>query len=206
MYKINVLVGLMVSVLLEVEMKHWMNGIASVVLVSGVLFYGWHNYRESLTKGMMPSEGIQKLNEFEKSGVPTFVSQDIYGAKIDLEDFKGRVVILSFWASWCEPCIQEFPSMLKLVDEFKGQVVMLAISADHDKQDILSFLKPFGSLSSSVHIIWDKEKELADKYGTEALPETYILSKDLKVVRKVVGSEDWYSAGAVQLFKELTQK
>ena len=124
-----------------------------------------------------------------------------------LNSFKDKIVILSFWASWCDPCIEEFPTLIKLVDFFQGRVILLAVSADRTKEDLISFLKPYGGIKSkslaNVVILWDKERKVAEEYGTEALPESYVLGKDLKIIRKVAGSEDWFSPAAIQMFHQI---
>ncbi|MGE0761803.1 MAG: TlpA family protein disulfide reductase [Bdellovibrionales bacterium] len=187
-------------------MKHLLKGFLAVAVLGGALWLGWLRYHDFLTAGMQPTLGTQKLNEMEVGGVPDFELEDLNGNRVKLSQFADRTVILSFWASWCDPCVAEFPSMVKLVEHFKGQVVLLAVSADKSKADIESFLKPYANkLPKDCVIVWDKERKVAEQYGTEALPESYILSKGLKIVRKVAGSEDWYSPGAVQLFEAIVK-
>jgi thiol-disulfide isomerase/thioredoxin len=184
---------------------HYLKGFIVVILLAGVLSLGWWKYRDRLTTGLRPSEGMTKLSEMEAGGVPDFTLGDLQGASVRLSDFKDRIVILSFWASWCDPCVAEFPSMIKLVNTFKGgEVVLVAVSADHSKEDIESFLRPYGDrLGPNVKILWDSDMSLAQRYGTEVLPESYILGPGLKIIRKVSGSEDWSAPGAMAFFKQL---
>lgn len=185
-------------------MRHWLKGLLVVVILSLILGAAWWRYQEFLTAGMQPTIGTQKLSEMEKGGVPDFSLEDLDGRSVRLSDFKDKTVILSFWASWCDPCVAEFPSMVKLVDFFKGQVVLVAVSADRSKEDIVSFLKPYGGRPPAhVVVLWDKAMKVPAQYGTESLPESFILSRGLKLVRKVAGSEDWFAPGAVQLFQQL---
>lgn len=185
-------------------MKHLIKGLLAVVVLASVLGVGWWKYREFLTAGMKPTPGTQRLNEMESQGVPNFTTADLLGNQIVLSDFKDKVVIVNFWASWCEPCVEEFPSMVKLVNFFSGQVVMLAISADRKREDIDNFIKTYASsLPKDVIIVWDQDMSLARQFGTQVLPESFVLGKGLKLVRKVAGSEDWFAPGAVQLFQEI---
>ena len=185
-------------------MKHFVKGLIAVAIFAVVLGIGWMRYHAFLTAGMEPTAGTKKLNELEANGVPDFELTDLKGNPVKLSQFADRTVILSFWASWCEPCVEEFPSMVKLVEFFKGKIVLLAVSADKSQGDIESFLKPFGSkLPKDVVIVWDKDKKVAEQYGPEALPESFILGKGLKILRKVAGSENWYAPGAVQLFNDI---
>lgn len=179
-------------------------GLLATALVAGALYYGWLQYKDFLTQGMRPTESTLKLNEMEKSGVPRFEMQDISGQTIRLEDYKDKIVVLNFWASWCAPCIQEFPSMIRLLQKFPEQVVLLAISHDRTEEDLMSFLDAF-----EVHkvpnfkVIWDRNEKLADEFGTEVLPESYILSYGLKLERKVVGVEEWDQPLALKYFESL---
>jgi cytochrome c biogenesis protein CcmG, thiol:disulfide interchange protein DsbE len=185
-------------------MKHIIKGIVATLALALIMSAGWWKYRAFLTEGMQPTAGTKRLNAIEKSGVPDFEMVDIKGRKVSLSQYKDKTVILNFWASWCEPCIQEFPSMLKLVEFFKGQVVLIAVSADQNQKDMEVFLKPFAKqMPQEVVIIFDKDKTLPQLYGTEVLPESFILAKGLRLVRKVAGSEDWFSPGAVQLFNQI---
>ena len=188
-------------------MKHIFKGLLAILVLGALLGLGWWRYSEFLTAGMRPTTGTLKLDEMERDGVPDFELEDLEGQKVRLSDYKDRIVILSFWASWCDPCVAEFPSMVRLAEFFAGRVVLVAVSADHSKEDILSFLKPYGGKApANVVVLWDKEMKIPALYGTEVLPESFILGKDLKLIRKIVGSEDWFAPGAVQLFQELTGK
>lgn len=184
-------------------MKHFFKGLIAVAVFAAILGLGWVKYKAFLTSGMEPTIGTKKLNEMEQAGVPDFELKDLNGNSVKLSQFADRTVILSFWASWCDPCVAEFPSMVKLVDFFKGKVVMIAVSADKSQEDIEIFLRPYGTLPKDVIVVWDKDKTVASRYGTEALPESYIIGRGSKVLRKIAGSEDWFTPGAVQLFNEI---
>jgi len=187
-------------------LKHLLRGLFAVFIFGGLLYWGWTQYHEFLTSGMKPTEGVQKLNDIEKNGAPDFEFNALDGRAARLSEFGDKIVILNFWASWCEPCVTEFPSMLKLVEFFRGQVVLVAVSADYTREDIDRFLKGFpDAKNSNVYIYWDKERKIAEQYGTEVLPESYIFRKGLKFFRKVAGSENWFDPGAVELFHELTR-
>ena len=184
-------------------MSQHLKGLISVIVLAGVLWLLWSQYDEFLERGQRPTEGTQKLNVFEKEGVPGFTLKDLSGKEVSLSDFKGKAVIVNFWASWCDPCVEEFPSMIKLVKHFKGEVVIIAISADNTKEDIEDFLKAFKAYDPSLVVLWDKEQLVAKKFGTAVLPESYILGKNNRFIRKIAGIDDWYSPQAINFFEEL---
>lgn len=185
-------------------MKHAIKGLIAVLVLGGVLYFGWLKYKSFLTRGQRPPEGTLKLNAMEKNGVPDFTIKNLAGEEITLSKYKGKIVIVNFWASWCEPCVKEFPSLIRLLKQYPDELVLLAISADYTLEDLTGFAKAFKvSEVPNFIVMWDNEKKVADKFGTEVLPESYIIGKDGKLVRKVAGVEDWDSAMAIEFFKQL---
>ena len=101
---------------------------------------------------------------------PEFTVATPDGKKISLKDFRGKIVFLNFWASWCEPCREEMPEMEKLYQEFKAKnFVVVAIAVKDRKQDTLDFVKEF---KITFPIGLDPEGN-AGSYGAWGLPTTY---------------------------------
>ncbi len=185
-------------------MKHAIKGFIVVLLLGGAFYLGWAQYRGFLTRGQRPPEGTLRLNEMEKSGVPDFTLKNLGGEDITLSAYKGKVVIVNFWASWCEPCVKEFPSLIRLLNQYPKEVVLLAVSADYTLEDLVGFTKAFKvSDVSNFIVMWDSKKKVAELFGTEVLPESYIIDKDGQLVRKVAGVEEWDSPMALQFFRQL---
>lgn len=175
----------------------------SLFVILSFFFY----YKNFLKKYQMPSSGMTRLNKLEEDGVPEMSFQDISGKHFSIQEFSGSVVIVSFWASWCDPCVEEFPSFLRLIHHFQGKVKLVAVSADHTKNDLLNFLKAFSvegkDYSNSLYVVWDKTALISQKFGTEVLPESYIIDSQGKLVRKVVGAENWSQSQAIEYFNSL---
>lgn len=111
-----------------------------------------------------------------------------------LSAFKGKTVILNFWATWCAPCIKEFPDLLNLAKNNPDNLILLAVSVDENPDHIAPFLKrlpdPAPALLSlpNVVIAADPQKKIAqDLFGTVKYPETFIIGPDLNIRAKVVG-------------------
>jgi cytochrome c biogenesis protein CcmG, thiol:disulfide interchange protein DsbE len=131
------------------------------------------------------------------SFAPDFTLQDILGTQLTLSQLKNKIIVVHFWASWCPPCVEEFPSLLKFADKFKNDVIVLAVSEDTANEEMLTFLKRIHYAPiDSLHILVDLNGHVAKSYGSYKLPESYILQSDLKVVRKISGSRDWLSYSA----------
>lgn len=183
-------------------MSH-LKGLLVVLFAGGIMWMGWSYYRDFLYQGQKPTQSTQVLNEIERKGVPDFELNDVNGKAIQLSTLQDKIVIVNFWASWCDPCVEEFPSLMALLKEFPKEVVLLAISADYNMEDMNNFLKAFKAEGPNLHVLWDKDQKVAKSYGTTVLPESYILGYNNKLIRKVAGVDDWSSPYALDFFRNL---
>lgn len=110
-----------------------------------------------------------------------------------LSDYKGKTVLLNFWASWCAPCIIEFPKLEELARTYPDTLVILALSADTEETDIHRFLKKYKhNEQKNFFVAHDKNKAISqDIFQTIRLPETIIIDPSGNMVRKVAGDTDW---------------
>jgi thiol-disulfide isomerase/thioredoxin len=180
-------------------------GLIAVIIVGALLSIPMYFYWNFLTKGMSPPETTLTLNRLEKEGVPDFSLKTLDGHDVSLKQFKGKLLLINIWATWCGPCVKEFPSLQKLVEKFQGKVVVWAISYDHNEEDIRTFIQAFGGLPKDFIISWDKERVTSKLLGTEELPETYILSPEQKVIRKVAGETKWDDPMAISFFLDILE-
>jgi thiol-disulfide isomerase/thioredoxin len=115
---------------------------------------------------------------------------------VSLADLRGKVVLLNFWASWCAPCVIEFPKLRDLANDYPDQLVVLAVSSDRTQAEIDRFLKKAGIVPTpNLIIALDAEKHISqDLFQTIRLPETFIIAPDGRMVKKVIGDTDWTGA------------
>jgi cytochrome c biogenesis protein CcmG, thiol:disulfide interchange protein DsbE len=124
------------------------------------------------------------------SNAPDFTVQDS-DHKVTLSQFRGQVVVLNFWATWCPPCVEETPSLVQMQTRMKSKgVVVLAISIDDDDAAYHKFLKEYNVNMVTVR---DEAKKAATLYGTFGWPETYIIDRTGVIRRKFIGPVDWSS-------------
>jgi thiol-disulfide isomerase/thioredoxin len=168
-----------------------------------VVFKRW--YQKTVSQ-----EGERRLNVIERmetEGLVDFVGTDIKGRKISLEIFQGKPIIVNFWASWCAPCIEEFPSMVKLIEELKGEVALVAVSQDSSEEEMRAFLKAFPKGDNpNIYVIWDEDRSIGANYSADRLPESFVADSEHKLVRKIVGSIDWATPEAIEYMKSLVKK
>ncbi len=106
---------------------------------------------------------------------------------IHLASYRGRVVLLNFWATWCPPCVQEMPALLQLQHD-RPDLAVLAVSIDEDPGAYSRFLARHHVDLVSVR---DPNRSAANLYHTEGWPETYIIDRKGIIRRKIVGDPDW---------------
>jgi cytochrome c biogenesis protein CcmG/thiol:disulfide interchange protein DsbE len=115
------------------------------------------------------------------------------GKSARLSDLRGKVVLLNFWASWCQPCIEEAPSLNQVqqrIAPLGGTVLGVNPDEQEDQASYESFLNTF-QIGFPTYL--DKSNRIARSYGTTMYPETYIIDRKGLLQRKVVGAQDWSS-------------
>jgi peroxiredoxin len=133
---------------------------------------------------------------------PDFALKNLQGKTVDLASYRGQVVLVNFWATWCPPCLEEMPSMEKLQALMAGEkFVMLAINVEEDGEDnVLHFLKKH---PHTFPILLDTEAEVQARYGVYRFPETFVIGKDGVITDHIIGAIDWAAEDTVKYFKTL---
>jgi cytochrome c biogenesis protein CcmG, thiol:disulfide interchange protein DsbE len=120
---------------------------------------------------------------------------------VSLNQFRGKIVVLNFWATWCPPCVEELPSLMSMQDRMRAQgIVVLGVSIDVDENAYHRFLKDRGVNFLTVR---DPQEKVSTMYGTSGWPETYIIDRQGVLRRKFVGAVDWTSPEVVQFLGKL---
>lgn len=121
-----------------------------------------------------------------------FTLPDINGKKVSFSEFKGMVVVLNFWATWCGPCRAEMPSLNNLYNEYKDKgFVVLAVSVDTSEKPVKSFAREH---KLAFPILMDKDKAVSfDEYTVLGLPTTFLIDKNGVVIEKIMGEREWDS-------------
>lgn len=148
---------------------------------------------------------IPKMEEMkDHPPAPDFSLPNPDGKKVALKDFRGKLVFLNFWATWCEFCRDEMPAMNRLYREFKGKgFAILAVNVKDKRQDALAFAK---KLNVTYPIVLDPEGEVGLLYGAWGMPASYLIDRKGMVLARLWGPADWYSPGARNLIKALLEQ
>jgi len=130
---------------------------------------------------------------------PNFSITD--GAKtIRLSDYRGKIVVLNFWASWCAPCIEELPSLNALQRQMP-QIVVLGVNFNDDASAYQQFLSDHHVTFQTIH---DESQKSNLSFGTTRPPETYIIDGNGIIRRKFIGPQDWTSPEIINYLKNLS--
>ncbi|MSR89124.1 MAG: TlpA family protein disulfide reductase [Candidatus Margulisbacteria bacterium] len=131
--------------------------------------------------------GSQSFSETLKTG-PKFVLKDVSGKTISSKSFKGKIVVLNFWATWCPPCVGEIPYLVALQKKYEKQgVQVVGVSMDEDQSGVPAFVKAH---SMGFPVLYATPKLQKDLGGIRSIPTTYILDRNFKIVEKLMGYHD----------------
>jgi cytochrome c biogenesis protein CcmG/thiol:disulfide interchange protein DsbE len=129
---------------------------------------------------------------------PDFTVSDDTGS-MHLANYRGQVVLLNFWASWCAPCIEELPSLQQFHHE-NSNYPILAVSIDEDEDAYKRFLV---QRHVDFITIWDPKQTAAIKYGTTGWPETFVIDRQGRIRRRFIGATDWNDPEILRFLKTL---
>jgi len=137
---------------------------------------------------------------------PDFTLQSVDGKTYSLSKYRGKVVLLNFWATWCKPCIVEMPSMQKAYGQLKKNgVEILAVSIDTNENEIKQFLDQQIQQHLSFPIFFDSGKKVSSTYGTFQVPETFVIDKTGRITDKVIGIREWDDSMVTNYLKLLAK-
>ncbi len=184
-------------------MKIYLRASLIALVFAGILISIYFTLTKS---GSQNAPNFDKIEAMETQGVPDFKFTTLKGNESNLSSLKGKVVLINFWASWCAPCIEEIPSMIKLAEKYGDQIEIIAISADAEIAEVNNFLKSFPEIEKpNIHIVWDEKKELMQLFEIDRLPESFLTNKDLKLARKILGSINWISQDTTDYIDKLVK-
>jgi len=147
---------------------------------------------------------LRKLKLVHVAGAlpaPRFNAPTPEGTKIGIDDLKGKLVLLNFWATWCPPCILEMPTMEKLHQEFKEEgLEVVAMNFMEGPKTINAFIKKRGF---TFTVLMDRSGEISERYGVRALPMTYLIGREGNMLVKSIGYKDWYKKEIRQFVSSL---
>jgi peroxiredoxin len=137
---------------------------------------------------------------------PDFELTNLSGKRVNLRDYRGKVVILNFWSKTCPPCLEEMPSLAELGHQLaeRSDIVLLTISTDESAADAKNTLQSILGTEAPFEVLLDPDTEVvADKFGTKLYPETWFIDARGVIRARVDGARDWSSALSLEYAESL---
>ncbi len=132
------------------------------------------------------------------------ISSLAQAVELDLNQYKGKVVYLDFWASWCVPCRHSFPWMNKMQQELSDKgLVIIAVNLDEEQKEAAAFLR---AVPADFKVIYDPEGQLANEYKVKGMPSSYIFDRSGKLVKSHIGFKNKDAASARKYIESLLNR
>lgn len=125
----------------------------------------------------------------DKKPAPALLLPDMDGVKHDIRDYRGRPVIINFWATWCPPCRRELPSMNRAWKKIKDEgIAMLAVDVGEDEDTVFTFMADY---PIDFTVLLDSSGDVSARWPLLALPTTFVLDREGRLVYQAIGGREW---------------
>lgn len=170
--------------------------LSGLMLISTQVFSDWQqpelSYHLTPLRSPVPAADFELLNMDED--------------KVKLSDYRGKVVLVNFWATWCPPCIREMPSMEMLhqqvdADDFK----VIAVNQMEDSDQVFAFTGQL-EVDPTFSIVFDSTSEVSQQYAVRGLPTTYLLDKQGNIRYRAVGGREFNHPEVVKIINQLIEE
>jgi thiol-disulfide isomerase/thioredoxin len=157
-------------------------------------------------QGAAPCRSLRP--EARSGAAPAFTVQDLEGKPVALADFAGKFVIVNFWATWCEPCIREWPQLDRLAERFAGrdEVVILADQHGQGPDRARAVPRRMGLEHTRVKVLWDPEQSVQKAFGTTNLPDTYFVDRAGQLRDAFINVREWGRPAAYQCVESMLRE
>ncbi len=158
--------------------------ILSILFFSSIIIMGCGNKTPETAPLKNPDKVVEK-NNYKAVKAPAFELENTSGKKVKLSDFKGKIVIVNFWATWCPPCREEIPDFVKLQKEYESDLQILGISLDTgSKRDVIPFMQKF---KMNYPVLFATSEVVSDYGNIQSIPTTFIIDRKGNIVNRFIG-------------------
>jgi peroxiredoxin len=178
-------------------------GIAAMlafVLVGGLLVFGFAQALIPAAEAQLGA-ACRPLTPMPMSGpAPALELEDLDGNPVTLEQFRGKFLVVNFWATWCDPCTREWPDLDLLATRLieREDIAVIAISVDQEAEAIAPYLERMGLSQSNVQILRAKAPDAQKLWGSDKIPDTYFVSPEGELEAVFVNIREWGRPKAIR--------
>ncbi|MBI3753715.1 MAG: TlpA family protein disulfide reductase [Deltaproteobacteria bacterium] len=167
-----------------------------------IAFSGYPVNSGAAEKDFWADMGVARIGGKKPVSAPDFTLNTLDGKKVSLKDFRGKVVFLNFWATWCPPCTFEMPSIESLHRKFKDKgLVVVAVNSEEGAKKVNNFIKKKGY---TFLVLLDTDGSVAnDSYKAIGFPTTYLIDRRGLAIGKAEGAREWDSKESFRLIEEI---
>jgi len=147
------------------------------------------------------SHNLSRINKVIHAS--DFELLDMDEEPVRLSDYKGKVVLLNFWATWCPPCVREMPSMERLQNKVASEkFAVLAVNQMESADDVFAFTGQL-AVDPTFKIIFDSDSKVSQRYAVRGLPTTYLIDKKGNIRYRAVGGREFDHVAVVSIINQL---
>ena len=149
-------------------------------------------------------EAAARFAAWKGGATPPLVLKDRKGRTHDLAAYRGKVVLVNFWATWCEPCRDEMPSLEELQDRLKGRpFVLLTVNMEESDAKVTGFLQSTMLMEDSLVVLFDRFGTAAKDWKARMLPVSFLIGPDGRIRETLLGAANWSAKEVVSQIERL---
>jgi thiol-disulfide isomerase/thioredoxin len=148
--------------------------------------------------------GAAQFSAWKGGATPPLALKDAKGREYNLAALRGKVVLINFWATWCEPCREEMPSLEDLQERMKGRpFVLLTVNMEESDAKVARFLESSLLQADSLTVLFDRFGTVAKAWKARLLPVSFLVAPDGRIRHTLLGAADWTAPGIVKQIESL---
>ena len=182
-----------------------LNFLLFLMMMGGAAFFAPVLHAADSTPSSLPdcpsceAFGVQRFEARKEA--PAFSLKSLDGSQVSLKDFKGKPVLLVFWATWCPSCREELPSFEKFSLGRRDQLVILMLAIDGEKEKRVGGVIEKNKVT--LPVLLDVKEKIARTYGVTFIPAAFLIDREGLMVGKIIGERDWTCEEAWSALKEI---
>lgn len=171
------------------------------VLLAAVVFY----FGATVSFAASPAADRQTLTPAQQPmPAPEFTLPDLDGKPHTLADYRGKVVVLNFWATWCPPCRYEMPAMQRAWEKVRDEnIVFVGVDVGEDSDTVFTFLADY---PVEFPLLLDQDAKVIEQYPVTGLPTTYVIDPRGRITHRAVGGREWDDEALLKELRSLSVK